>query len=122
VFDPPLIIILSHEEIGIPNGASSFDLIANLFCHQHKITKKSKVMQNNTVPCTINQQSSTMCHEVYCLKCNQPNGFIFNLKFHKKKLLQLQNNVKKNNQQLWWHRHWKLQLNKSKQIEKEWRA
>jgi hypothetical protein len=56
VFDPSLIIILSHEEMGVPSGASSFDLIANLFCRQHiKITKKSKLIQDNTIPCTINQ-------------------------------------------------------------------
>jgi hypothetical protein len=34
VFDPPLMIILNHEEMGVPSGASSFDPIANLFCHQ----------------------------------------------------------------------------------------
>jgi hypothetical protein len=45
VLDPPLTIILSHVKIGIPSGASSFDPITNLFCHQRiKITRKSKVM------------------------------------------------------------------------------
>jgi hypothetical protein len=64
-FDPPLIITLSYEEFGVPSGASSFDPIINLFCHQHiKITRKSKVMQDNTIPCKIDQQSKTMCHEV----------------------------------------------------------
>jgi hypothetical protein len=34
MFNPPLIIVLNHEEIGVPSGASSFDPIANLLCHQ----------------------------------------------------------------------------------------
>jgi hypothetical protein len=61
MLDPPLTIILSHEEIGVPSGASIFDIIADLFCHQQiQITRKSKVMQDNIVPCTINQQFNTM--------------------------------------------------------------
>jgi hypothetical protein len=67
MFNPPLIIILNHEEIGVPSGVSSFDPIANLLCHQQiKIARKPKVMQNNIVLRTIDQQSNTMCHEVYC--------------------------------------------------------
>jgi hypothetical protein len=67
VLNPPLIIILNHEEIKVPNGVSSFDLIANLLCHQKiKIARKPKVMQDRTIPRMIDQQSSTMCHEVYC--------------------------------------------------------
>jgi hypothetical protein len=67
VVNPPLIIIPSHEKIRIPSGVSSFDLITNLLCHQKiKITRKPKVMQNSIIFCMIDQQSGTMCHEVYC--------------------------------------------------------
>jgi hypothetical protein len=67
VFNPPLIIVLSHEEIGVPSGALNFDPSTNLHCHQLiKIAKKPKVMQDNIVLHTINQQSDTMCHEVFC--------------------------------------------------------
>jgi hypothetical protein len=33
VFNSPLIIILIHEEIGIPSGVLNFDPITNLLCH-----------------------------------------------------------------------------------------
>jgi hypothetical protein len=50
MFNPPLIIILIHEEIGVPNGASNFDPITNFLCHQHiKIVGKPKMMQDNIV-------------------------------------------------------------------------
>jgi hypothetical protein len=65
MFNPPLIFILSHEEIGIPSGVSRLDPIANLLCHQQiNITRKPKVMQDSIVPRALNQQSSTMCHEI----------------------------------------------------------
>jgi len=67
VFNLPLIIILIHEEIGIPSGASSFDPIVNLFCHQQiKIARKPKVMQDSTILHMIDQQFGTMCQEVCC--------------------------------------------------------
>jgi hypothetical protein len=66
MFNPPLIFILIHEEIGIPSGVLSLDPIANLLCHQQiNIARKPKVMQYSIVPCTLYQQSSTMCHEIY---------------------------------------------------------
>jgi hypothetical protein len=66
MFNPPLIFILSHEEIGIPSGVLSLDPIANLLHRQQiNISRKPKVMQDNIVPRTLDQQSSTMCHEIY---------------------------------------------------------
>jgi hypothetical protein len=34
MFNPTLIFVMNHEEIGIPSGASSLDPIVDLFCHQ----------------------------------------------------------------------------------------
>jgi hypothetical protein len=66
MFNTPLIFILSHEEIGIPSGVSSLDPITNLLRHQQiNIARKPKGMQNSIILLTFNQQSNTMCHEIY---------------------------------------------------------
>jgi hypothetical protein len=66
MFNPPLIFILSHEEIGIPSGVSSLDPIANLLRYQQiNISRKPKVTQDSIIPRAFDQQSSTMCHEIY---------------------------------------------------------
>jgi hypothetical protein len=51
MFNPPFVVILCHQEIWVPCGAPSLDLIPNLFTHQQfKITNHQILMKDGHTP------------------------------------------------------------------------
>jgi hypothetical protein len=47
MFYPSKIIVLGHEELGISNGGSSFNLVIKVFVEQHIIDARQSEMMNN---------------------------------------------------------------------------
>lgn len=80
MFNPPMILILDHEEVWITIGTSNLDPITDFLRHQQiEIKRKPEVMQDIAIVHTFDQYFSTKCHEIFCLRCNQSYGFTFNL-------------------------------------------
>jgi hypothetical protein len=65
MFNPPFILVLSHDEVQISKGIPSLHPIVNLFCHQQlKITSELELIQNDNTHFTFNQQ--------YAITCSKP--------------------------------------------------